>query len=117
MRLLNRRFTWPKTAVAVVALGLLTAGVALAGRDGRGRGNNDQLGTVYVTSQGLYYDTFVPVDALPHEGPFQDLQNGVTEFGPGDQGYVGGRWRVLDDNGDTLAYLLCPLLGPGRTSR
>jgi hypothetical protein len=41
-----------------------------------------------------------------------------TEFGPGDPGYVGGRWWV-DGNGngemdDEDVYFLCPLLGPGR---
>ena len=78
------------------------------------------LGTVYVSSQGLYYDTFVTADPLPMHGRFQKLEGGVTEFGPGDQGYVGGRWWI-DNNGDDImdegdTYLLCPLLGPGRTS-
>jgi len=75
------------------------------------------VGVVYVSSQGLYYDTFVSAMTLPPHGPFQKLENGVTEFGPGDRGYVGGRWWIDDGNGvqgpeDT--YLLCPLLGPGR---
>lgn len=75
-------------------------------------------GVVYVTSQGLYYDTFAAVDPLPMEGRFQLLENGQTEFGPGDPGYLGGRWWV-DVNGDGLQdagdhYFLCPLLGPGR---
>lgn len=78
------------------------------------------LGTVYVSSQGLYYDTFVSASSLPMHGRFQKLENGVTEFGPGDQGYVGGRWWI-DNNGDNMmdegdTFLLCPLLGPGRTS-
>ena len=78
------------------------------------------LGTVYVSSQGLYYDTFVTVETLPMRGRFQKLENGVTEFGPGTPGYLGGRWWV-DVNGDNImdkgdSYLLCPLLGPGRTS-
>jgi hypothetical protein len=52
-------------------------------------------------------------------GRFQKLENGVTEFGPGDQGYVGGRWWI-DNNGNNEmdsedTFLLCPLLGPGRT--
>lgn len=76
------------------------------------------LGVVYVSGQGLYYDTFVTVEVLPFHGRFQQLENGVTPYGPGDQGYVGGRWWVDDGDGimgpeDT--YLLCPLLGPGRT--
>ncbi len=78
-----------------------------------------ELGVVYVSSQGLYYDTFVSAKSLPLHGRFQKLDNGVTEFGPGDQGYVGGRWWIDDGNGfmdgnDT--FLLCPLLGPGRTT-
>ena len=78
------------------------------------------LGTVYVSSQDLYYDTFVTADSLPMHGRFQKLEDGVTEFGPGDQGYVGGRWWI-DDNGNGIMdendiFLLCPLLGPGRTT-
>ena len=77
------------------------------------------LGVVYVSGQGLYYDTFVSAQALPMRGRFQKLEaGGVTEFGPGDQGYVGGRWWI-DTNGNnemdsTDTFLLCPLLGPGR---
>jgi len=78
------------------------------------------LGTVYVTSQGLYYDTFVSAETLPMKGRFQKLENGVTEFGPGTPGYLGGRWWV-DVNGDNVmnesdVFLLCPLLGPGRAT-
>ncbi len=81
-------------------------------------GRAGDIGVVYVTSQGLYYDTFVPVEVLPMEGPFQLIENGQTEFGPGDPGYLGGRWWVdvngngIQDEGDS--FLLCPLLGPGR---
>lgn len=71
------------------------------------------IGEVYVSSQGLYYDTFVTATRLPPVGPFQLLVNGVTEFGPGDPGYVGGRWMVPNDQGG-YDYFLCPLLGPGR---
>ncbi|MFL6199117.1 MAG: hypothetical protein ACJ76J_08075 [Thermoanaerobaculia bacterium] len=75
-------------------------------------------GVVYVSSQGLYYDTFVVVDPLPMKGKFQLLEDGVTEFGPGDPGYLGGRWWE-DVNGDGIQdpedhYFLCPLLPPGR---
>ena len=108
--------------IAVAVLLVTSISAAGLGRSGRGRGNNE-TGTVFVKSQGLYYDTFVPVDALPHEGPFQDIYMneegiGVTEFGPGDQGYVGGRWQVVDPvtHEPVGVYLLCPLLGPGRTS-
>jgi hypothetical protein len=73
---------------------------------------------VFVTSQGLYYDTFVARDPLPMHGRFQLLQNGQTEFGPGDPGYLGGRWwedlnhNGVQDSGDH--FFLCPLLPPGR---
>jgi len=75
-------------------------------------------GVVYVTSQGLYYDTFVVKDPLPMEGRFQLLENGRTEFGPGQPGYLGGRWWV-DENGNSVQdsedhFFLCPLLPPGR---
>lgn len=81
---------------------------------------------IYVTSQGLFYDSIVTT-MLPPKGPFQLLEMvdvipgevGLqTEFGPGDQGYVGGRWWVdvnrdgEMDGGDM--YFGCPLLGPGR---
>ena len=75
-------------------------------------------GVVYVTSQGLYYDTFVVKDPLPMRGKFQLLVNGETEFGPGQPGYLGGRWWVdmnangVQDAGDH--FFLCPLLPPGR---
>ena len=78
------------------------------------------LSVVYVSSQGLYYDTFVSAKSLPMHGRFQKLESGETEFGPGDQGYVGGRWWIDDGNGimdENDTFLLCPLLGPGRTSQ
>lgn len=79
---------------------------------------NGELGTVYVISQGLYFDTFVSAQKLPFHGPFQKLEGGMTKYGPGDQGYVGGRWWI-DTDGDNVmektdTFLLCPLLGPGR---
>jgi hypothetical protein len=75
-------------------------------------------GVVFVTSQGLYYDTFVVKDPLPMEGRFQPLENGQTEFGPGQPGYLGGRWWE-DLNGNDVQdaedhFFLCPLLPPGR---
>jgi hypothetical protein len=75
-------------------------------------------GVVFVTSQGLYYDTFVVKDPLPMTGKFQLLANGQTEFGPGQPGYLGGRWwedvngNSVQDSGDH--FFLCPLLPPGR---
>lgn len=84
-------------------------------------GRPDSPVTIYVTSQDLYYDSIVGPD-LPQHGRFQKLEmgpNGLqTEFGPGDHGYVGGRWW-LDANDDGVmnegdAFFSCPLLGPGR---
>ena len=82
------------------------------------RFGNRMAGVVYVTSQRLYYDTFVVKDPLPMEGPFQLLTNGETAFGPGQPGYLGGRWWE-DTNGDGVQdaadhFFLCPLLPPGR---
>ncbi len=110
---MKRSFT---VAALVLVLALLaTIPAAADGTNGRGA-----AGVIYVTSQGLYYDTYVVADPLPFEGPFQPLVNHTTEFGPGQPGYLGGRWWV-DTNGNgimdpTDMYFLCPLLGPGRTS-
>jgi hypothetical protein len=101
-------------AFLVVFLALLVAAPAFA------KGGRGSPGVVYVTSQGLYYDTFVVADPLPMEGPFQLLENGQTEFGPGDPGYLGGRWwEDLNGNGIQDAgdhFFLCPLLPPGHTT-
>jgi hypothetical protein len=96
----------------VLLIALLSAIPASAGR------GNETPGVVYVTSQGLYYDTFVVKDPLPFKGRFQQIVDGTTEFGPGDPGYLGGRWWE-DTNGngvmdETDHYFLCPLLPPGR---
>ncbi len=79
--------------------------------------------TVFVTSQGLFYDSIITGAILPANGPFQDLvpvkvdgeTQLQTEFGPGDPGYVGGRWRM--DTPDGPVYFSCPLLGPGRDTQ
>ena len=75
-------------------------------------------GVVFVVSQGLYYDTFVSQDPLPMQGQFQLIANGQTQYGPGQPGYLGGRWWE-DTNGNGVQdaadhFFLCPLLGPGR---
>ena len=106
----RRKFIVSLVCVVLLASTLL----AYAQTKGRSRATM----TVYVTSQGLYYDTFVAVDPLPMEGPFQLLVNGTTEFGLGDPGYLGGRWWE-DTNGNGVQdeddhYFLCPLLPPGR---
>ncbi len=97
-------------ASLAAALTIVATTSAAGGRTG--------AGVVFVTSQGLYYDTFVVVDPLPMKGKFQLLENGTTEFGPGDPGYLGGRWwEDLNDNGVQDAddhFFLCPLLPPGR---
>lgn len=97
--------------VLVAAAAVVFPAAAKGGRAG-------DIGVVYVTSQGLFYDTFVTNEVLPMEGPFQKLENGTTEFGPGDPGYLGGRWWV-DTNGDNVMdagdrFFHCPLFGPGR---
>ena len=98
------------------SMGMLTAVHAADRTTGRGTGP-----IIYVTSQGLYYDSIALTD-LPNKGNFQQLipgMNGLeTEFGPGQPGHLGGRWW-LDVNGDSVMdegdkYFLCPLLGPGR---
>ena len=102
-----------KLITATIAI-VLVAGAAITAHANRGNG---ALGTVYVTSQGLYYDTFVSAQKLPNRGPFQKLENGTTEFGPGTPGYRGGRWWIDDGDGirgDEDTFLLCPLLPPGR---
>jgi hypothetical protein len=102
----------------VLLLGGLAFGTTVASAKG---GRAGSVGMVYVSSQGLYYDTFVSAEKLPMQGPFQKLENGVTEFGPGQPGYLGGRWWIdnngnnIQDQGDT--FLLCPLLGPGRETK
>ena len=110
----------------VVALLLIVAAPAYAQPPAKGGRYGENAKVVYVTSQDLYYDTIVtvpPEKGLPWKGPFQELEmagpTGLqTEFGPGDPGYVGGRWWVdANPNGYQDAddvYFLCPLLGPGR---
>ena len=101
--------------LAVVAVFVITTGNATAG--GRGSGP-----VVLVTGQGLYYDSIVLTN-LPLHGPFQQLFMGgpsglMTQYGPGDVGYLGGRWWVdVDGNGvmnDADDFFICPLIGPGR---
>ena len=124
-----------KIAVILLVVALsLTFAVPAYAADPPGKGGRDHaptLGVIYVTDQGLYYDTFVPVATLPWNGhnqeSFQLLEPGAgpggvsqTPYGPGDLGYRGGRWWVdVNGNGDQDPegidhYVLCPLLGPGR---
>ena len=104
--------------LAVLVMSLVLAVPAFA----RGNGNPHPQPVIYVTGQGLAYDSIVTADPVPMHGPFQKLvpagPTGLqTEFGPGDQGYVGGRWWV-DLNGDDVMdegdhFFVCPLRGPG----
>jgi hypothetical protein len=104
----------PIVLVAAIAAALMVAVTASATPGGRAAAT----GTVFVTSQGLYYDTFVTRDPIPMQGKFQLIAGGETEFGPGDPGYLGGRWwEDTNPNGIQDAndhYFHCPLLGPGR---
>lgn len=100
---------------------LMTTTATYAKERTTGRGYPDAP-VVFVSSQGLYYDSIVVVDPLPMKGRFQQLiptMNGLeTEFGPGTPGHLGGRWWIdLNEDGMMDAadkYFLCPLLGPGR---
>lgn len=113
--------TAPSRVDSTQSIGSPTAGLSAATAQtavAPARFGDRTPGIVYVTSQGLYYDTFVVKDPLPMEGRFQLLTNGQTEFGPGQPGYLGGRWWV-DVNGNDVQdpadhYFLCPLLPPGR---
>jgi hypothetical protein len=80
----------------IILTGLVMVVALLIAVPASAQGRKD-AGVIYVTSQGLYFDTIVATDPLPFEGPFQKLEpgpNGLsqTEFGPGDPGYLGGRW-------------------------
>ena len=109
------------TVIIFTASALVMSSTTFANERKTGRGTGP---VVFVTSQGLYYDSIVVADPLPAKGSFQQLvpdENGLsTEFGPGTPGHLGGRWwidlnndNVMDD-GDK--YFLCSLLGPGRES-
>ena len=106
---------------AIVSAALLFNAAVFAKERTTGRGTGP---VVYVTSQGLYYDSIVVVDSLPMRGNFQQLMTGIhgleTEYGPGEVGHRGGRWWLdLNENGvkdEDDKFFLCPLLGPGRTT-
>ena len=98
--------------------------------DNPGRGppthvNDNDPGTIYVTSQDMTYYTIVPYAGgnLVYNGhngaSFQPIDPTTTPastpYGPGDPGYRGGRWWVdVNGNGEmdpegTDHYFLCPL--------
>ena len=66
----------------------------------------------------IIVQTFATADPLPPHGRFQKLENGETDYGPGDPGYLGGRWWVDSNNNGKMDgsdhYFLCPLLSPSR---
>ena len=108
------------TVAAIAAVVAMSTG-ALAKDRTTGRGTGP---VIYVETQGLFYDSIVLAD-LPAHGRFQQLKPGegpsglATEFGPGDTGYLGGRWWIDANGNDYMdegdAFFLCPLLGPGRS--
>ncbi len=93
---------------------VLAAIVSLATATTASAGN--PRGVVYVVSQGLCYETVVTPTELPPQGPYQLITPStvcgpgtfMTDLGPGDVGYAGGRWITLDGK-----MFECPLLGPG----
>ncbi len=111
---MNRK-VFAATAGLTVAVGIgLWLSVDNASGDPPPRGDV----VVFVTSQGLYYDSIVNGPLPPH-GQFQLLEEGAnglqTEFGPGDPGYLGGRWMTdSDGDGEIDTYFSWPLLPPGR---
>ena len=108
-------------SIALLGSAMLISSAAFAGNNSNGRGSEGSP-VVYVTSQGLWYDSIVVVPDLPFKGDFQQLiptEMGLTtEFGPGEVGHLGGRWWIDLNNDQTMdagdKYFLCPLLGPGR---
>ena len=107
------------TIATIVGVALLVAASYSHARETGRRGEGAPV--IYVTSQGLYYDSIALGD-LPQRGDFQELTMGEhgleTEFGPGEPGHLGGRWWI-DMSGDGVInegdkFFLCPLLGPGR---
>ena len=107
-------------AVTVLATSAMITTSALAEKPDKGRGSGP---IIYVESQGLFFDSIVLAN-LPQKGRFQQLKTDTgptglaTMYGPGDVGYLGGRWWV-DANGDGYQdegdlFFMCPLLGPGR---
>jgi hypothetical protein len=114
-----------RSIILLAVVGMLVAALAIPAL-ARGKGNPNPQPVVYVTSQGLFYDSIVTADPLPFNGTtnWQLLEVGPmglqTEFGHGDQGYFGGRWYMDTDGVPGISegdhFFLCPLLGPGRAT-
>ena len=64
---MKRRLMVLLVVVMVAAIAVIPASA------NRGHG---ALGVVYVSSQGMYYDTFVSAETLPFHGRFQKLDKG-----------------------------------------
>ncbi|MFV9673313.1 MAG: hypothetical protein ACNYZH_08800 [Acidimicrobiia bacterium] len=125
-----------KTLLTGLVVGLLTIVMAVPAlaSNGKSADSNGRAGstlTIVVTggtettADDITYDS-IPLGDLPMQGRFQLLEPNetgssaqlMTEFGPGDHDYVGGRW-FIDMDGDELPsegdhFFICPLLGPGR---
>jgi hypothetical protein len=92
---------------------IAVAGMLLLGGLASARFDDHPAPVIYVTSQDKCYQSIVTAN-LPQKGPFQLLEEGgptglQTEFGPGDNGYVGGRWKK-DNGSGGYDYFSCPLL-------
>ena len=112
-----------RRSVLVLTIVGMLVGVLAAPASARGNRNPHGQPVVFVTSQGLYYDSIVLTPIPFRAGArYQELfMNGglSTEFGPGDVGYLGGRWWVDVNDNDEMdpevdMFFICPLLGPGR---
>jgi hypothetical protein len=114
----------------VVGLLMIVMAVPALASNGKSEDSNGRAGsmlTIIVTggdddpSNDLVFDSIVKT-SLPMAGPFQELTavgaDHFTDYGPGDEGYVGGRWWVDANGNGTMdaddVFFICPLLGPGQ---
>jgi hypothetical protein len=124
-----------KTLLTGLVVGLLTIVMAVPALASNGKSDTTPnrpdtpvqitvTGDPRTTADNVVYDS-IPLGDLPMHGRFQQLiptADGLTtEFGPGDKGYVGGRWWIDNPNSGVVGrmdandtFFLCPLLGPGR---
>ncbi len=68
MTIRRTKHPWKTLLIVVGIVGMSFAGLAQAGRGGNGK---KTFGTVYVNTQGLYFDTFAAADALPMKDHFR----------------------------------------------
>ena len=106
-----------KRILTAVAISVAMAFSFTSTANSEGKGPHPRP-VIYVTGQDLYFDSIIVADPVPPFGPFQLLEmgpNGLqTEFGKGDRGYFGGRWKEDFDDDGVFHYFVCPLLGKGR---